>query len=211
MRIDPEVSRKKFTLEMQSIERNTKGLQERGCFIVRAEHPTIDAVFLPRNPLQILIPAVGSPADSGPLQAVIKGVTFHFLSARAFGVRIGLDDYDQRAPSVSFKDPWTWEPLSYAGNPRTFNAFYNSDTGQVASVLRPHPTTKEPFLCLQGTREYHEHPQHSGDDWMLYRGKMGVFILLTNILDTCIDPVVPALVLQGGAQGLMIAGTNATT
>jgi hypothetical protein len=50
---------------------------------------------------------------------------------------------------------------------------------------------------MRGIREYHEHPQHTGDDWMLYRGKMGVFGLLFNILDACIDRVKPSLILQG--------------
>jgi len=27
-----------------------------------------------------------------------------------------------------------------------------------------------PFFCIRGIREYHNHPYHTGDAWLLYRG-----------------------------------------
>ena len=29
------------------------------------------------------------------------------------------------------------------------------------------------MICLPGIREYHEHPAHTGDAWLLHRGKGG--------------------------------------
>ena len=28
-----------------------------------------------------------------------------------------------------------------------------------------------PFLCIRGVREYHRHPAHTGDAWLLHRGR----------------------------------------
>jgi hypothetical protein len=27
-----------------------------------------------------------------------------------------------------------------------------------------------PFLCIPGVREYHQHPAHTGNSWLLHRG-----------------------------------------
>ena len=37
--------------------------------------------------------------------------------------------------------------------------------------INGHPETGHVFLCKPGVREYHTHPEHSGDDWLLYRGQ----------------------------------------
>ncbi len=35
----------------------------------------------------------------------------------------------------------------------------------------PHDTTRLPFVCMRGAREYHTHPSHIGDLWEPLRGK----------------------------------------
>jgi hypothetical protein len=124
---------------------------------------------------------------------------FPALSARAFGVRVMMDDYDQRAPSVTFRDPWTWELLPSNALP----IGYTIDEGGKSQPVRldGHPTTQQPFLCLRGTREYHEHPQHSGDSWMLYRGNKGLFDLLTLVWLTCVQQVRAHILLQPQVPG----------
>lgn len=196
MRLDPQVARKKFEAEVATLERHATGLHQRGCWVFKSEFPVVDVVLMPKHPVQIFVP-VAAPGRPGELQLVLQPQPVRFLSARAFGLRIGLDDFDLRPPSVSFKDPWTWEPLEYAANPNFFNAFHIDDQDRRVPIVLPHPESKLPFLCLRGIREYHEHPQHTGDDWMLYRGKMGVLSLLSNILDACIDRVRPSLMIQG--------------
>jgi hypothetical protein len=40
-----------------------------------------------------------------------------------------------------------------------------------------------PFVCLPGIREYHEHPGHSGDSWLLHRGRgEGTFFFILDQL-----------------------------
>lgn len=80
-------------------------------------------------------------------------------------VRIDYWNFDLWAPSVTFLDPIAREPT-----PPPVRAPDRTDAGEVRDALiDQHPTTLRPFLCLPGIREYHTHPQHSGDDWLLHR------------------------------------------
>jgi hypothetical protein len=116
------------------------------------------------------------------------------LASRAFGVKISLDDFDQRAPSVIFCDPFTWEELPYE---KLHRGNHMGDNGTAFNVILPaHPLTKKPFLCMRGIREYHEHPQHTGDDWMLYRKHVGLFSTLDTVWKTCVLNANPNLILQ---------------
>ncbi|MBS2937075.1 hypothetical protein KDN32_04880 [Nocardioides sp. J2M5] len=82
-------------------------------------------------------------------------------------VRIDYWNFDLWAPSLTFIDPITREPL---GGPPPVRAPNRMDSGEVRDALiDQHPETLRPFLCLPGIREYHSHPQHSGDDWLLHR------------------------------------------
>jgi hypothetical protein len=130
-----------------------------------------------------------------PIQQLqFKGLELPMLSARAFGVRIGLDDFDQRAPSVVFHDPWSWKILQFD---ELFRANNIDENGKAfAVILDNHPITHVPFLCLRGIREYHEHPQHSGDDWMLYRTQVGLFDILLLIWRTCINLTRPNVIIS---------------
>ncbi|MFL5348696.1 MAG: putative metal-binding protein [Hyalangium sp.] len=120
------------------------------------------------------------------------------LAGRAFGVRVLMDDYDQRAPSITFRDPWTWNLLPYNELPVGHTVDENGKALRV--LLDEHPDTKHPFLCLRGTREYHEHPQHTGDEWMLYRGHKCLFDLLSLVWLTCIQQAYPHILFMPPAS-----------
>ncbi len=81
-------------------------------------------------------------------------------------VRIDYRNYDLWAPSVTFIDPLTRSPA-----PPPVRAFNATPSGPRDVLLDAHPTSGRPFLCLPGVREYHEHPQHSGDYWLLHRSQ----------------------------------------
>jgi hypothetical protein len=49
---------------------------------------------------------------------------------------------------------------------------------------------------MRGIREYHEHPQHTGDDWMQYRKHVGLFSTLDTIWKTCVLNANPNIILQ---------------
>ncbi|MDY7229894.1 putative metal-binding protein [Hyalangium rubrum] len=201
MRVEPAVSRAKFDAEIRHLDEQVAPLRRWGCWVQRARYPEVDVVFVPRTPLRISF----SVPVSGGLIGQAKHAVAHareaelsVLAARAFGVRVLMDDYDQRAPSVTFRDPWTWELLSFD---EMLRAILVDEKGNTRPVLvEAHPVTKQPFLCLRGTREYHEHPQHSGDDWVLLRGGFGLFSLLSTVWRTCVENARPHLLLNPPAQ-----------
>jgi hypothetical protein len=73
------------------------------------------------------------------------------------------------APSIRVIDPLTRRWLEI---PRV-RALDFSGAGQAGAPLdlfvNGHPETGKVFLCKAGSREYHTHFEHSGDDWLLYR------------------------------------------
>ncbi|MFI5298498.1 MAG: putative metal-binding protein [Polyangiales bacterium] len=117
------------------------------------------------------------------------------LAGRPFCVRLGLDDYDLRPPSIQFVDPATRRPLRNEELP--VGTIQDSQGRAQVVRLDKHPSTGLPFLCIRGIREYHEHPQHTGDDWMLYRGDSGLFAVVQLIWRSCVANVRPMLVFDG--------------
>jgi len=116
------------------------------------------------------------------------------LAARAFKARFDLTDYDLRAPSLEFRDPWTDALLTYATMLRAVEYEHQRQAHLV--LLDDHPVTHKPFLCLRGVREYHEHPQHSGDSWLLYRAETSLFAIIMSLWRVCVDLTRPTLIFQ---------------
>lgn len=85
------------------------------------------------------------------------------LPALTAAIRLRYDNYDLWPPSLTFIDVRTSAP-AYPIVP----ALDRVDGEDVRNVLLEHPDGG-PFLCLPGLREYHSHPQHSGDEWLLHR------------------------------------------
>ena len=85
------------------------------------------------------------------------------LPAITAAIRLSYENYDLWPPSLTFIDVRTGAP-AYP----IVQALDRVDGDDVRNVLLDHPSGG-PFLCLPGLREYHSHPQHSGDDWLLHR------------------------------------------
>jgi hypothetical protein len=155
--------------------------------------PYVDILFVPRHPLQILVPATQTGTIVLPPGATqLRVGQFESVAARAFIARFDLTDYDLRAASIEFRDPWSGDPLRW---PTMFRAFeFEKDRKAQPVLLDGHPVTHKPFLCLRGVREYHEHPQHSGDDWLLYREVMNLFSIVMSVWRVSIDLVSPRLI-----------------
>jgi hypothetical protein len=162
--------------------------------------------IVPRHPLQVALPPsptiqlppgvqIPPPPPNLPAGAVMM-VAFEVpsLAIRAFKGRFDLTDYDLRAPSLEFLDPWTDAPLKFETMLRAVE-FEPQRKGHTV-LLPDHPTTHKPFLCLRGIREYHEHPQHSGDDWMLYRHTLSLFSIVMSLWRVSVDINHPQLVVQ---------------
>jgi len=206
MKIDARVSKLKFEQEIERLNNQSETLKKRGVVIHEIQHPIVEVIFIPRSNLKIQLPVElppGTPMPPVPPGMIIPPGSkmqmvsineLQGLAARAFGVRISLNDFDQRAPSVVFCDPFTWEELPYE---KLHRGNHIGDNGKGFNVLLPaHPLTKKPFLCMRGIREYHEHPQHTGDDWMQYRKHVGLFSTLDTIWKTCVLNANPNLMLQ---------------
>lgn len=86
-----------------------------------------------------------------------------------FAVRINFENYDLEAPSVHFVNPFSWENLPLAPVP-----LYRKVQGNQVTQLVQRDEQGLPFICIPGVREYHHHPAHTGDHWLLYKGKNGV-------------------------------------
>lgn len=81
-------------------------------------------------------------------------------------IRLRYDNYDVWPPSLTFIDPLTGQPIVPPIPARKREGEVLRDL-----IVGGHPETGLPFLCLPGIREYHRHPQHSGDDWLRYRAQ----------------------------------------
>jgi hypothetical protein len=197
-RVDPEVSRLKFEREVNRLAEQQADLQRRGIFVFGTPtYPIVELIFVPRHLLQVVIATQQSnnielPPDAPPGAITMAIAAVPSIAAQAFKARFDLTDYDLRAPSLEFRDPWTDALLPYGTMFRALE--YEKDRQAHLVLLDDHPTTHKPFLCLRGIREYHEHPQHSGDDWLLYRTEMSLFSIVMSLWRVSIDIVRPMLV-----------------
>jgi Predicted metal binding domain len=139
--VDPEVTRRKFERELELWREQSAVYRRRGWLLLAEGELTVDIGFVGRLPI-------------GPQ-------TMPTLSA---AVRIDFTNYDLWPPSVEFIDPLTGE---YA--PPQVQALVGTAQDARDLVVHSHPETGRPFFCVPGIREYHDHPQHSGDSWLLHR------------------------------------------
>lgn len=140
--VDPEVTRLKLERELELWRENEEMYRRRGWLLLGRRQLEVDIGFLGRLPI-----------GARPIPAM------------AACVRIGFTNYDLWPLSVEFIDPFTGE---YA--PPPVQALVDTDEGPRDLVVHSHPDSNRPFFCVPGIRQYHDHPQHSGDSWLLHRG-----------------------------------------
>lgn len=138
--VDPDVTRAKVDRELALWRENEDSYRRRGWILLGRRELEIDIGFLGRLPIGQDIPAMTAC------------------------VRVDFTNFDVWAPSVEFIDPFTGE---YAAPP--VQALIETNEGPQDLVVHSHPDTNRPFFCVPGIRQYHEHPQHSGDSWLLHR------------------------------------------
>lgn len=162
--------------------------------------PFIRVVLTARSPVS-MVGNVRQGIGSIPQQFVFE---LPYLSARAIEARFDLTDYNLRAPSLIFTDPWTGSILSYDSMFRALE--YEKSRGAHVVLLGDHPVTHKPFLCMRGIREYHEHPQHTGDDWLLYKDDLSIFTIVMSVWRVTIDLIHPQIrPAPGGIQVTWLA------
>ena len=151
--VDPQVSAAKFEAEVSAFQALRQEHSRRGIWLLRADYPTAVVLFAsPRIlPLRVL----------------------------AFAAVVDFRNYDLWAPSVRIVDPLTEVPYRGADLPQQAYLWRRTGKtvagtgGQAAEVGRFmvwQEPDEIPFLCHAGVREYHAHPAHTGDSWLLHRG-----------------------------------------
>lgn len=136
-----EVSRAKLDAELTDWKSNVELYRRRGWLLLGANELEVDVAFV--------------------AQVAVGELTLPVITTT---IRLNFDNYDLWPPSLMFIDPLTALPAL-----PVVNAPERDERGDPRNVLLGHPITKQPFLCLPGLREYHSHPQHNGDDWLLHR------------------------------------------
>lgn len=146
--IDPYISKSKFDDELQNFLAAQDTQRQRGILLLKKEFP--NAYF-----------AFGVPGLN-PCPII-------------FAVKINFENYDLEPLSVQFIHPFTFRPLKL----QEVATHFNRNVGQEGIVmlqplLQEEPSPQSlPFLCIPGVREYHDHPAHSGDSWLLHRKNGG--------------------------------------
>jgi hypothetical protein len=201
MRLSPAVNRLKYETEVSRLREQQEILEAKGIFVLaRSSHPVVEVAFVPRNKMS-LIGAIQQTVLLLPQSRQPRMTAFEMpsLAGRAFKVRFDLSDYDLHPPSLEFRDFWTDSFLEY---PMMFRALeFEPQRKQHEVLLGDHPTTKRPFLCMRGVREYHEHPQHTGDEWLMYRNNMSLFSIILSVWRVTVDLTSPHVIPhQGGVQ-----------
>ena len=173
MFVDPEISRRKFEREVAQFLADRKAHHRRGVWLVEATFPDAHFVFV--------------AVQTRPYPMV------------AFATVINFDNYDVEPPSVRFVHPITWEILKKRELPHQFatkSQRISVAPGQFMDALdQPlivgFDDEAPPFVCLQGVREYHNHPAHSGDSWWLHRksGKGTLSYIVEQLARYGIDPI----------------------
>lgn len=191
--VDPEISRRKLGRELAAWEKQAASYRQRGYVIVGSGDLTVDVAFLARLP-------IGDKPEG--------------LPAVTACARLDFTNYDMWPPSVIFVDALTGQALAQ-GPPVGALDFRPGGSpsdpgGPQTLLLAPHPVTQRPFICQAGIREYHTHPEHSGDDWLLHRGSgQGTLAAICEQLWLLMARTVcgvqfMAQQLPGGGRGLSI-------
>lgn len=194
---DVAVSRRIFAAEIAQWKAHARDHSSRGILLVEADFPTAFVIFA--------LPSV-RPA--------------HLL----FGVELDFTNYDMWPPSVRFVDPLTREPwppgtstpinIVLNGRPAPLFLRFVEDENQPGTVSAQQPVLSQanqgpPFLCMRGIREYHEHPAHSGDPWLQYRGTGigSLFYILDKLHEFSIGHIagmqITLTYVSGGRQQLV--------
>lgn len=142
--MDPKISRGKLRREIEQWKSSAPH-QQRGWLLLRhdEEQLVVELAFFGRLAIN---------AGSGPLPIV------------ACAIRLTYENYDLWPPSLAFIDVVTRQPAK----PHV-RAVVTTPTGPRDVLIEGHPETQMPFFCMPGNREYHTHPQHTGDSWLLHR------------------------------------------
>jgi hypothetical protein len=143
--IDPTISRLKFQKELEAFTAGETIQRRRGIFLLDCNYPDMIFAF--------------AATQLRPLGII-------------FAVKINFDNYDLEPLSVRFVNPLTFEYLVEAPVPMVRKNVTIEGKVEIQELAQK-DEMGFPFICIPGIREYHEHPAHTGDLWLLHRKKGG--------------------------------------
>lgn len=149
--VDIEITKIKFKKELQEFKLNEYEYRKKGVICIKTNPHSINLLFA--------IPHI----KPQPI---------------AFAVNIDYTNWDVEPPSIKFIDAFTDKKLERKDIKINFYQIKDKNNikvlpnGQILELdLLQGNTGIKPFFCIPGVREYHQHPAHSGDSWMLHRTK----------------------------------------
>jgi hypothetical protein len=163
--VDPQVTSAKYEQELDRFYEQEGWWRERGVFLLKDNCPLCEFLFL-------------TP------QIFPLGVSF--------AVHIDFTNYDAAPPSVRFIHPFSGKELQRNEIPFQFKQRITEERAKELKVADPSEGIDlcvsieggPPFLCHRGTKEYHDHPYHDGDSWLLHRGNEGRLYRILHLLQS---------------------------
>jgi hypothetical protein len=178
MYADPAVVRRKVDRELTGYFARQDHYRARGIWVLQYDFP------------QVLVAFVAPACKPYPIAP--------------YGALFDLSNYDVEPPSIRFVNPFTREPLKRSEIATDLARFrvsplpqhvvgQDAQDGQIVPQMSgatrdlllqaTSGDDEHSFVCLQGVREYHDNPAHTGDPWWLYRSKgAGSLLRLLDLL-----------------------------
>jgi hypothetical protein len=188
---DTAVSRAKFAREVEALCRHEAEYRNQGWFLLSAEFPEVFLVLTATQlrPAPVLFGVVVNFVNydvEPPSVLLVNPWTREPFRARELLSPLPRVIQRPAAPAPTRGEA---EPTPFA--PGSDDRDEGGDAAQAPDALGPlaQPAPQQearvevgnlmqwwtpdsiPFLCMRGVREYHRHPAHTGDAWLLHRGR----------------------------------------
>jgi len=209
----PQVNVAKYEREVGNFKRDAARYRSLGVFLLAADYPTVLIAFaapqLKPSPLVFAMHADYTDYDLQPPSVrFVDPFTSEPYKASELPTKMMRSVEQSLPPGVAFPaggaglpgaPPGMTPAMPADGPPLGIPASDPMVPGMQAGVrfvaqqplLQAYGPDEIPFLCLAGTREYHEHPGHSGDSWELHRTTgAGSLIRLIEVVRTyAVEPI----------------------
>ena len=180
--VDERVTRLKYERQIENFERLESSYRREGIITLSIEFPYFEFAFFAKETLV----QIKNPLIIPEKTLVIRTP----LPLCLFSIKIDYTNFDTIPPSISIINLFT----SKKERNVQFAPYITPDQQNKRSLIDERfksinqnvliPDSKQDlFFCLRGIKEYHEHPQHNGDSWLLYRidGKGDIRTILDQL------------------------------
>ncbi len=184
---DVRVTRAKFDRQVNDFNKNASDYRKEGIICLKIEFPVLEFAFLAKETQYNLNLNMLAPEGGVVLQQIgIHRQVPHYL----FSIRLDYSSFDATPPSLRIINPFTSELSSQVSiapfitpSQQDSNSLIDDRLKTINQNILLKDNDDQLFVCLRGLREYHEHPQHNGDSWFLYRlkGKGNVLHILDQL------------------------------